>query len=152
MLRFALPCLAFALGLPPSVASDCSDLVRVRYEPRTFLGYACDDDCQRHKVGFHWAEQHAVTDSGRCALLRRPEAEGCAAYVDEGQDAAAAGDRWAIENEIAHPCECRGAGRRFRAGCTQALTVPAARGLDESGCAKAWRGQAEPFRSPGIGR
>ena len=124
MIRLAMLCLALALGLPPPLASGCSGLGRVRYEPRTFLGYACEDDCQRHKCGFRWAEQRAVTDARSCAPLGRLEAQGCRAYVDESLDAEAAGERWAIENEIADPRLCDGAGERFRSGCTDAAVTP----------------------------
>jgi hypothetical protein len=124
MIRIAVLCLTLPLGLLPSPAQGCGDSSRVRYEPRTFLGYACEDGCERHKAGFRWAEQRAVTGSGQCMVLPRPNAEGCAAYVDEGRDAEAAGDRWAIENEIAHQDDCEGAGERFFAGCVRQLLKP----------------------------
>ena len=124
MTRAVLLCLVLPLGLPPSIASGCHDSSRVPYEPRTFLGYACEDDCQRHKHGFRWAEQRALTDVRSCSPLGRLEAQGCRAYVDESFDAEAAGVRWAIENEIANPCLCDGAGERFRSGCTAAAEIP----------------------------
>lgn len=124
MLRVAVLCLALSLVLRPSLASD---LGRVSYEPRTFLGYACEDDCRRHKLGFHWAEQWAVTDSRSCEPLGHVEAQGCRAYVDETVDAEAAGERWAIENEIADPGQCNGAGERFRRGCMGVAVMPAVR-------------------------
>ena len=120
MLRIAVLCLVLPFGVPPALAPGCADLGRVRYEPRSFLGYACEDDCGRHKVGFRWAEQRAVTDARSCEALGRLEAQGCSAYVDALLDAQAAGARWAIENEIADPCLCHGAGERFRAGCKDA--------------------------------
>jgi hypothetical protein len=116
--------LLLPLGLLPSLASCRGDLGRERYEPRNFLGYACEDDCQRHKEGLRWAEQHAVTGSRQCMALPRPNAEGCAAYLDEGRDAEAAGDRWAIENEIVNQGDCEGAGERFFAGCVRQLMKP----------------------------
>ena len=124
MIRLAMLCLALSPGLLPPLASACSDPGRERYEPRTFLGYACEDDCQRHKHGFRWAEQWAVTDARSCEPLGQSEAQGCRAYVDEFVDAGAAGERWAIENEIADPCLCDGAGERFRSGCTAAAEIP----------------------------
>ena len=127
MLRFAVLCLALPSGLLPSPAQGCGDSSRVRYEPRTFLGYACEDDCRRHKDGFRWAEQWAVTDARSCEPLGHLEAQGCRAYVDQSFDAEAAGERWAIENEIADHCPCDGAGERFRAGCTDAAGIPAGR-------------------------
>ena len=129
MIRIAVLCLALPLGLPPSHASGRSDFGRERYEPRTFLGYACEDDCQRHKHGFHWAEQWAVTDSRSCEPLGHLEAQGCRAYVDLASDAEAAGERWAIENEIADPCLCDGAGDRFRGGCMGVAVILAVRPL-----------------------
>ena len=101
-----------------------SGLGRVPYEPRTFLGYACEDACRRHKDGFRWAEQRAVTDARSCETLGRLEAQGCSAYVDASLDAEAAGERWATENEIADPCLCQGAGEPFRAGCMDAAMLP----------------------------
>jgi hypothetical protein len=123
MLRTAALCLVLPLGPLPTLASACSDPGRDRYEPRTFLGYACEDDCERHKHGFRWAERWAVADARSCDLLGRLEAQGCSAYVDASLDAQAAGERWAIENEIADPCLCHGAGERFRSGCTGAAEI-----------------------------
>jgi hypothetical protein len=125
MLRVAMLCLVLPLGLPPSPAQACGDPGRVRYEPRTFLGYACEDGCERHKAGFRWAERHLVTHPWVCALLPQAEAEGCVAYDDAEQDAEAAGSRWAVENEIVRPCQCEGAGEQFRVGCTQTVEIPA---------------------------
>ena len=125
MLWTATLCLVLWSGVPPPSAASCGDAGVERYEPRTFLGYACEDDCERHKAGFQWAEWHSVTDPRRCASLPRPEAEGCAAYADGDQDAETAGDRWAVENEVAGPCHCNGAGERFRAGCARALEIRA---------------------------
>ena len=116
-------CLALSLALPPSLVSGGDHATRARYEPRTFLGYACDDDCQRHKDGFRWAERHAVTDSAQCAQLSRAEAEGCAAYLDDGRGAEAAGETWANENEIVYHSDCLGAGERFFVGCIRQLPV-----------------------------
>jgi hypothetical protein len=127
MLRIAMLCLAWSLGLPPSLASGCGEVGRARYAPRTFLGYACIDDCERHKAGFAWAEQWAVADVRSCEPLDHLEAQGCRAYVDESFGAEAAGERWAIENEIADPCLCHGAGERFRAGCRDAAVLPGVR-------------------------
>jgi hypothetical protein len=124
MFRIAVLCLTLPLGTQPVPAEGCADPGVLRYEPRTFLGYACDDDCGRHKAGFHWAERHQVADPLRCEFLARPEAEGCAAYVSEGRNAVAAGDRWAIENEIAHQCDCDGAGVDFFEGCARRLLPP----------------------------
>jgi hypothetical protein len=127
MIRIAVLCLGLAHVLPSCRAPGCENPGRTRYEPRSFLGYACEGDCQRHKHGFRWAERWAVTDSRSCAPLGRLEAQGCLAYLDRVLDAEAAGERWAVENEIADPCLCNGAGEGFRAGCTQAATLPAVR-------------------------
>jgi len=127
MLRIAVLCLVGPTGLLPLPSSGCSDLGPARYEPRTFLGYTCEDDCQRHKLGFRWAEQWAVTDARSCEPLGHLEAQGCRTYVDHAFDTEAAGERWAIENEIADPSLCDGAGKRFRAGCTDASVIPVVR-------------------------
>lgn len=123
MIRLAIPGLVSLLLLPLSPVLGCGDPGRERYEPRTFLGYACEDDCQRHKHGFRWAELRAVTDSRSCEPLGHLEAQGCRAYVDQAFDAEAAGERWAIENEIADPRLCDGAGEQFRGGCTAAALI-----------------------------
>jgi hypothetical protein len=124
MLRAAVLCLVLPFGVPPSLASGCGDVGRVRYAPRTFLGYACTDDCEPHKAGFAWAEKWAVADVRSCEPLGHLEAQGCRAYVEESIDAEAAGERWAVENEIADPSLCDGAGERFRSGCTEAAGIP----------------------------
>lgn len=121
----ATSCLLLSLAASPPAAAGCGDPGAVRYEPRTFLGHACEDDCERHKAGFRWAQRRAVAHPCRCRSLPRAEAEGCAAFLDEGADAEAVGARWAIENEIALPCLCRGAGERFEAGCRRAVAIPA---------------------------
>jgi len=125
MIRIAVLCLTLPLGLLPSPAQCCGDPNRVRYEPRTFLGYACPDDCERHKAGFAWAERHHVTAGSSCAVLGATEAQGCRAYIDEATSVEEAGYRWASENEIEHQCDCDGAGQRFRAGCLRGIRPPA---------------------------
>ena len=102
-------------GYPPGA--------RERYESRTFLGYACEDDCERHKAGFAWAERHRVRGLARCAQLMRVEAEGCRVFIEWRLAPEAAGDRWARENEIADPGLCDGAGERFRVGCLRYLPM-----------------------------
>lgn len=124
MLWVATSCLMRVLVAGPPATAACDDPGLLRYEPRTFLGYACEGDCQRHKAGFRWAEWHLVTDSRRCVILPKAESEGCVAFLEEGRQAEAAGERWAIENEIAHQCDCRGAGERFFAGCARQLPQP----------------------------
>ena len=121
MLRAATLCLVLSIGALPPPAVSCADARVERYESRTFLGYACEDDCERHKAGFRWAERHSVSDRRRCASLRQSEAEGCLAYVDERRGSVRAGRRWALENEILRSCHCHGAGERFRVGCLQVL-------------------------------
>lgn len=115
---------AALLAASPVAAPGCGAPGAAPYEPRTFLGYACHGDCRRHKAGLRWAERETLDDPGRCLALARFEAEGCAAYVAEGRDAAAAGERWAIENEIDRACHCDGAGGSFRAGCIRMLSRP----------------------------
>lgn len=123
MARFAALCLMLSLGVLPPLGPDRGGPGRARYESRTFLGYACEDDCQRHKAGFRWAEQRAVTDPWQCGVLAHAEAEGCAAFIEEGRDAFAAGESWALENEIANQSDCLGAGEGFFAGCVRQAEV-----------------------------
>lgn len=117
-------CLFLLSVAPSSIATTCGEPGAVRYEPRTFLGYDCEAGCERHKAGFRWAERRDVTDPRRCAALPKAESEGCAVYAEQGRHAEAAGRRWAIENEIVHQCDCRGAGARFFAGCSRQLLQP----------------------------
>lgn len=117
-------CLVLPIGPLPSLASGCHDSGRVRYEPRTFLGYACQDDCRRHKAGYAWAELHRANAPAFCEGLGTAEAEGCGAHVEAPGRAETAGFRWALENEISSRCECGGAGTRFRIGCERATETP----------------------------
>lgn len=115
--------LLFALvGVAPS--DGCPTAPAERYEPRSFFGYACDGDCERHKAGFAWAQSHAIADASACGALGRAEAEGCRAYAEESVASDEAGFRWALENEVQVACLCAGAGERFLAGCVRALGVP----------------------------
>ena len=124
MARTVACVLVLLASLQPADASGCAD-GRVRYEPRSFLGYACADDCERHKAGFAVAAHRGVRNAGDCRGLGSEEAEGCRAWAEEGIGAEAAGHRWALENEITSPCLCDGAGREFRAGCRRYLALPA---------------------------
>jgi hypothetical protein len=119
-------CVLVLLGsLQPADASACAD-GRVRYEPRSFLGYACADDCERHKAGFAWAVQRGLTDATACRELDQEQSEGCLAWIEEGLDAEEAGYRWALENEIDAPILCAGAGGGFLSGCLRQLAARAA--------------------------
>jgi hypothetical protein len=141
MVRMAMRVLMLVASLQPAHAAECLH-DRIRYEPRSFLGYACEDDCQRHKAGFAWAEQRGLTDPAGCRGLGPAESEGCRAWVDDGIVAEEAGYRWALENEVGEPCLCDGAGSRFRAGCLRYQAPP--------GHAQSWPGRAETFsRAPG---
>jgi hypothetical protein len=124
MLRIAMLSLVLPIGPLPSPMSGCNDPGRVRYDPRTFLGYACADDCGRHKAGYAWAELHRATNPASCIGLGTAEAEGCVAHVEAPGRAESAGFRWALENEISARCECGGAGMRFRIGCERATEMP----------------------------
>lgn len=107
-------------------AAACPGQARERYEPRTFLGYACEDDCRRHLAGFAWAARRRLSEPGSCDVLGPAAADGCRAFIEERLTPEEAGYRWALENEIADPRECEGAGKRFRAGCRRQLPDPAA--------------------------
>ena len=124
MARTVACVLVLLASLQPAGASGCAD-GRVRYEPRSFLGYACADDCAGQKAGFAVAARRGVRNVGDCRGLVPEQSEGCRAWVEEGVGAEAAGYRWALENEIAAPCLCAGAGRAFRAGCLRYISPPA---------------------------
>jgi len=90
-------------------------------EPRSFLGYACPDDCGPEKTGYGWAELHGVSDPQVCQAAGPSRMQGwihgCRAYAEEIVSAEQAGERWATENELDSVSECDGAGPGFRAGC-----------------------------------
>jgi hypothetical protein len=142
MAKTAMQILVLVASLQPAHAAECLD-GRIRYEPRSFLGYACEDDCERHKAGFAWAGQRGLTDAAACRGLGPPESEGCRAWVEEGLDAETAGLRWALENEVAAPCQCDGAGAGFCIGCLRHLAP---------GHAQSWPGHAEAFSRAPAGR
>jgi hypothetical protein len=125
MAKTATYLLMLLAGLHATGTAACVEAA-VRYEPRSFLGYACADDCERHKAGFAWATQHRPANTTVCRSLDPAESEGCRAWVEEGADADAAGFSWALENEIAAPILCDGAGAEFRRGCLRQLAWPAA--------------------------
>jgi len=102
-------------------AAAGSDAPPERYEPRTFLGYACADDCERHKAGFGRAEALAIVAAADCDGLQGAEAEGCRVHAERSVSPEEAGYRWATENELTDPCLCAGAGERFEAGCLRAI-------------------------------
>lgn len=113
--------LTLLLAVIPVGANEASTCAttggRERYEPRTFFGYACAQDCTDHKGGFAWAERHGITDPAACALASPRAADGCRAYAEQAVTAEQAGFDWASENEVTDRCLCGGAGRRFEAGC-----------------------------------
>lgn len=137
-----------AAALHPSAVA-CPPDPAGRYEPRSFLGYACEGDCERHKAGFAWAEARGVASVDDCGLLPPLDAEGCRAYVEEPLGAEAAGHRWALENEVTRPCACDGAGPGFRAGCRAALDCGPEHGAS---CAEAWPGHVQTFQRQRSGR
>jgi len=137
------PALALTLAVITTArATGCPDAVLERYEPRSFLGYACEDDCQSQKAGFAWAERHQVTDPAACGQLEAAAADGCRTHVDESLTPEQAGYRWALENEVADLCMCDGAGEGFRAGCVAVVVGPAG----ASGPAAPRRGRGAPSR------
>ena len=121
-----LACIALVLGNPAVLHADCPVQSRVRHEARTFLGYACEDDCAGHKAGLAWAVRRSVSDGSACSGLGPATAEGCRAFVEEHLTPEQAGYRWALENEIVDPCLCDGGGAGFRAGCLRQIDGVAA--------------------------
>jgi hypothetical protein len=123
MLRIAAG-VALMIGSQSALPADCPAPSRERYEPRSFLGYACGNDCERHKAGFAWAVEYRVSGHEACEPLEPAAAEGCRVYVEERLTPEQAGARWAIENEIVDPCLCDGGGEGFRAGCLRHARRP----------------------------
>jgi hypothetical protein len=93
--------------------------VREHYEPRTFVGHLCEDDCDSYKAGFAVAD--AKPGQVRCVHGSEAFRSGCRARREHGRDPVEAGCNWAIVNEIVDPADCEGAGPAFRRGCLGAL-------------------------------
>lgn len=97
--------------------------VRERYEPRTFFGHLCADDCDAFKAGFAASDRdprHRHCTHGSASFRA-----GCRLRGAAGLDPEAAGYDWAIVNEIVEPADCEGAGIAFRRGCLASLPEPA---------------------------
>lgn len=122
--------LALALPVPVVHAEACGPTVSIRYEPRTFFGYECPDNCERHKAGYAWAERIGLTDASGCSRLVGPYREGCTARIEQASASESAGYRWALENEIVATCECAGGGEGFEAGCRRQLVPSHRRGAN----------------------
>jgi hypothetical protein len=105
------------VALPGLSVAACPGTGAERYEARTFLGYACDGDCEEHKSGYAWAGRHGITHAGACNLPRARMREGCRAFAEGRLSPLQAGFEWALENEVVDPCECQGAGPAFETGC-----------------------------------
>jgi len=82
-----------------------------------------------------------VHAAGAAGIGRLPRIPAGAAHAEQ------AGLRWAVENEIAVPCLCGGAGDDFRAGCLRYAAGPDAR----PGAGRCVPGHVEAF-SPGVTR
>jgi len=130
MRRHALCLLALVCLGRQAPAANCAPEGWIRYEPRTFFGYECPDDCERHKVGYAWAERAGFVDVRECAAFPDSLREGCTARIELASTSEAAGHRWALENEVVQPCECAGAGERFEAGCLRQLLGTHRRGVN----------------------
>jgi hypothetical protein len=108
-----------AIAFPAPAWTACGGRILDLYQGRTFLGYACDANCEFEKAGFAWAERHGITSPGACVAANPTLESGCRAYAAEGLSPIEAGYAWALENEIADSCLCDGGGDGFRAGCIQ---------------------------------
>lgn len=56
------------------------------YNPSTFKGYACTDDCSGHEAGYNWAEEKGISDPYECGGNSASFIEGCESYAQEQQD------------------------------------------------------------------
>ncbi|MFH0968984.1 MAG: hypothetical protein V1804_00555 [Patescibacteria group bacterium] len=63
----------------PIESNDSSD----DYEPQTFNGYECTDDCSGHEAGYEWAEEKGITDPNDCGGNSNSFIEGCESYAEE---------------------------------------------------------------------
>ncbi len=119
--------LAVCAGIAPLAvaAQACLPMQKQPYAVFTFLGFECADAwCAAHKSGFAWADRSRITDKRACIdvgdLAFR---EGCHVFAANTVTAEQSGFEWARENEVTDPCFCRGAGRRFQAGCEAYVTI-----------------------------
>lgn len=131
-------------------SAACPRRSLVAYEARSFLGYACDADCEPQKAGFAWAERHGISSPLACAAVEAGFEAGCRAYAAQETTSFESGYDWALENEVADPCLCDGGGDGFRRGCLAYV----ARSQEPActGCAEALPGRAEPFPAVTRGR
>lgn len=53
------------------------------YEPLTFKGNDCIDDCSGHEAGYNWAEEEGIIDPSDCGGNSRSFIEGCESYAEE---------------------------------------------------------------------
>jgi len=116
MVAATLACVPLAHA--EDAASDCQPTQRVPYAAYAFLGFACGEDaCAKQKAGFAWADRSDITNARGCGETGEPGfLEGCQAFT-EAVTAEQSGFEWALENEVADDCLCRGGGPRFAAGC-----------------------------------
>lgn len=107
------------LGHAQQPEPDCRPTQREPYAAYAFLGFVCRENaCATHKAGFAWADRSGVTDAKGCGETGdQGFREGCQAFAAEAVTAEQSGFQWALENEVADDCLCRGGGPRFEAGC-----------------------------------
>jgi hypothetical protein len=76
-----------------SHAQPIGDAESSETNPREFAGYECTEDCSGHEAGYHWAEEHDISDGDDCDEAGEHSNspsfdEGCHAYVDGESDEA----------------------------------------------------------------
>lgn len=53
------------------------------YDPQTFNGDECTDDCSGHEAGYNWAEEKGIDDPSDCGGNSTSFIEGCESYTEE---------------------------------------------------------------------
>lgn len=78
-----IPAKTIPANQPIRQAPIIEDSEPVDYEPQTFNGYECTDDCSGHEAGYNWAEENGIDDPSDCGGNSNSFIEGCESYAEE---------------------------------------------------------------------
>ncbi|MDR2199637.1 MAG: hypothetical protein LBR53_09330 [Deltaproteobacteria bacterium] len=53
---------------------------------KSFLGYACLENCEGHEAGYRWADENKLTRVEDCRGKSESFIEGCVAYIEDQAD------------------------------------------------------------------
>jgi hypothetical protein len=87
---FVLIAIASLVGLPNYEKRKNAKEIEERIQAmqplaaRSFGSFDCTDECQGHRAGFRWAEEHSITSDDDCPRGRSLSfTEGCEVYVEQ---------------------------------------------------------------------